>query len=183
MRRVVLAAALALGACWTGAEPPPVEPMTVLEAAAQPPLKLRVKLERTACFGFCPVYSIVIHGDGRVDWAGQANVLAIGHRRGRVSRAELDALVRLLDRARFFERNELGELPQEPECSTDGSTTTCSFGASVSICSDTSHAIISVNRGMRMHTIDNNQCSDQPELDAVEHFIERIANRGSWIGQ
>jgi hypothetical protein len=183
MRGVVLATAFVVGACWTGADTPVTEPAAIARRAEPPPARLRVRLERTPCFGFCPTYTVVIHGDGRVDWAGRTNVHAIGHRRGRVSRDEIAELSRMLDRARFFERNEYGELPAQPECTTTGSTTSCSFGTSVSICSDTSHAIISVNRGMQTHTVDNDHCAEQPELEAVEDFIDRIANTGAWIGQ
>lgn len=183
MRGVVLATALVVGACWTGSDAPVAEPAVVAKRAAPRPVRLRVELERTACFGFCPTYTVVIHGDGRVDWAGRANVLAVGHRRGRVSGAELEELSRLLDRVRFFERDEVGELPTRPECTTTGSTTTCSFATSASICSDTSHTIVSVTRGMQTHTIDNDNCNELPELEVLEDFIDRIANTGAWIGQ
>lgn len=182
MRCVVLAAALLSGACWTGAEPSAAEPTVTGKPAAQrEPLRLRVKLERTGCLGTCPAYSVSIAGDGRVDWVGHANVAAVGRRQGRVTRAELEELVKRLDRARFFERNEYGALPAKQECTTVGNTTQCSFSASVSICTDTSHAIISASRGLRTHTIDNDHCTERPELDALEDYIDRIANTDAWI--
>ncbi len=182
MRGVVLAAVLVTGACWTGAEAPVVEATSVPKRPAQEPLKLRVKLERTACFGLCPTYTVVVHGDGRVDWVGQSNVLAIGHRHGRVSRVDLVELSRRLDRARFFERNEYGELPQKPECTTTGSMTSCSFGTSVSVCSDTSHAVITVNRGMQMHSIDSDHCTTNNPSSMHSRSTSigsRIPGRGS----
>jgi hypothetical protein len=183
MSRVLLAAALACGACWTGAETPVIDSTAPAKPAGREPVKLRVKLERTGCFGNCPSYSVVIDGSGRVDWVGHANVLAMGRRQGTVSRAELDELAKRLDRARFFERDEYGELPQKPECQTVGSSTNCSFSASVSICSDTSHAVITALRGIRRHMIDNDHCSDRPELDGLEEYIDRIANTEAWIEQ
>lgn len=183
MRGAALAAALVASACWTGSDAPVAEPTAGARRAAPEPARLRVKLERTPCFGFCPTYTVVIHGDGRVDWVGRANVLAIGRRHGRVTRAQLDELSRLLDRVRFFERDEYGELPAKPECTTTGSTTTCSFSTSASICSDTSHTIVSATRGMQTHTVDNDYCNDLPELEVLEDFIDRIANTGAWIGQ
>jgi hypothetical protein len=184
MSRVLLAAALACGACWTGSDTPVVE-STVAARPSQPERpKLRVKLERTGCFGNCPAYSVVIDGSGRVEWIGHANVLAMGRRQGSVTRFELDELSRRIDRARFFERDGYGELPQQKqECQTVGTTTTCTFSTSVSICSDTSHAIISVQRGVRRHKLDNDHCTDRPELDALEEYIDRIANTEAWIEQ
>lgn len=182
MRRVVLVAALA-GACWTGSEHP-VAPSAVSNRASEPrePLRLRVKLERTPCLGTCPAYTVVLSGDGRVEWIGHSNVAAIGRRQGRVTRSELEELSRRIDRARFFERNEYGELPAKPECVTSGTTTSCTFSASVSICTDTSHSIITVNRDRRIHTVDNDHCTERRELDALEDFIDRIAATDAWIG-
>jgi hypothetical protein len=183
MARVLLAAALLFGACWTGTDGVPVESPPAAKAAPGEPLKLRVKLERTGCFGNCPAYSVLIDGSGKIEWIGHANVTAMGRREGHVSRFELDELSRRVDRARFFERDEYGELVRKPECQTVGSSTTCSFSAAVSICSDTSHAIISVVRGIRRHRIDNDHCNERPELDALEEYIDRIANTEEWIGQ
>jgi hypothetical protein len=183
MRALVLVTALVGSACWTGAEPAAAPPAAANKpAAAREPMRLRVKLERTACLGMCPAYSVTISGDGRVDWIGHANVAAIGRRHGRVMRSELEQLARYLDEARFFDRNEYGELPQKPECTTVAGTTSCTFSAAVSICTDTSHAVITASRGLRTHTIDNDHCSERPELEALEDYVDRIANTDVWIG-
>lgn len=183
MRSVVLVAALLLGGCWTGAETAAVLPVVTGRSATSPePLRLRVKLERTGCLGMCPAYSVAISGDGRVDWIGTANVAAEGRRQGRVTRGELEELSRRLDRARFFERNEYGALPSKQECTTVGTTTQCTFSASLSICTDTSHAIIRASRGLRTHTVDNDHCTERSELDSLEDYIDRIANTDAWIG-
>jgi hypothetical protein len=183
MARLLLAAMLLCGACWTGSEPPALESTTAAKRSKPEPLQLRVKLERTGCFGNCPSYSVVIDGSGRVDWIGHANVMVMARQQGRVSRFELDELSRRIDRARFFERDGYGELPQQQECQTIGRQTSCSFSTSVSICSDTSHAIVTVVRGIQRHKIDNAHCSDHPELDALEEYIDRIANTEAWIEQ
>jgi hypothetical protein len=181
MHRVVLVAALCTG-CWTGADTQAIAPTPPSKAPPREPLRLRVKLERTPCLGTCPAYTVAIAGDGRVDWVGHSNVVATGRRQGRVTRTELTELARRLDRARFFERDEYGELPRKEECTTSGNTTTCTFSASVSICSDTSHSIITASRGLRTHTIDNDHCSERPELESLEDYIDRIANTDAWIG-
>lgn len=181
MRGVLLAGALVIGACWTGADGVPVEAPIAAKPVDKQPLKLRVKLERTGCFGNCPAYQVTIDGSGRVEWIGHANVQAMGRRTGKVSRANLDELVRRLEVARFFERDEYGELPLKPECQTVGATTTCAFGASVSICSDTSRAIVTVVHGTRRNRVDNDHCNDRPELEGLERFIDRIANTEAWV--
>jgi hypothetical protein len=180
MRGVLLAGALCIGACWTGADPQAAEPSAPPTTAGEP-IKLRVKLERTMCFGTCPAYTVAIDGAGRVEWNGTAHVVAMGRRTGRVTRRELEELSKRLDRAQFFDRNEYGEFPQEMECTTTGTSTSCSFGTSVTICSDTSHTILSVSRESRVHKIDNDHCKDTPELDELEDYIDRIAHTRAWI--
>ena len=183
MRGVVLAAALLSSACWTGAEAPVAEPAPAPTAPAKPAIDLRVVLERTPCLGTCPSYVVTIFGDGRVQWDGDHYVVAVGRRYGHVTHGQLDELNKRIERARFFELNDYGELPAKPECTTTGSTTSCTFGASVSICTDTPHAIITVIRAGTSHQVDDDHCSERPELDALEHYIDRIANSETWIGQ
>jgi len=59
---------------------PPVVPRAPV-CASQPSSELPpkipdprdfVELERTQCFGACPVYTVRIHADGRVDWTGRS---------------------------------------------------------------------------------------------------------------
>jgi len=179
--RVLLAGALLLGACWRGAEAPPVEPVAPAQRPNVEPTRLRVTLERTVCFGTCPAYVVAIDGAGRVEWTGNAHVAAMGKRLGQLTRRELDELSRQIDRARFFERNEFGDIPEKFDCVTTGNTTQCSFGTSVTICSDTSHSIITVSRNGRTHKIDNDHCNESPELDDLEELIERITQTEAWI--
>lgn len=181
MRRGLLAAVALVGACWTGAEPSVTEPAAVAKTPTAEPLRLRVKLERTQCFGTCPAYSVMIDGSGRVEWTGHASVGALGRRQGRVSRSDLEHLAKRLDAVQFFERDEYGDMPQKPECQTVGSTTTCALGTSFTICSDTSRAIINASSGTRMNKVDNDHCKERPELDALEDYIDQIANTAAWI--
>jgi len=184
MRRVLLAAiALVAGACWTGGDVPVSEPLSATKEPVREPVRVRVKMERTQCFGTCPAYSVVIDGSGRVEWTGHASVAALGRRQGHVTRGELEQLAKLLDAVQFFERDEYGDMPTKPECTTVGSTTTCALGTSFSICSDTSRAIINASSGTRMNKIDNDHCRDRPELEQLEHYIDKIANTAAWIGE
>lgn len=61
-----------------------------------------VTLERTACYGRCPVYTIVIHGDGRVLYEGQEHVTLQGHAEGMLSRDQIAELGRAIDSADYF---------------------------------------------------------------------------------
>jgi len=183
MERPALGPALSLSllaGCWTGstAQPAPPEPAPRREG---PPLE--ISLERGPCFGSCPVYKLEIHGDGRVDWLGQQHVAAAGARAGRIAPADLDALDRELDAARFFDRDAFGKLPAEPTCVTQGNTRTCSF-VSDTICSDTSPTLLIVRRGARVHRLRNDHCSDEdPALVELERRILERAGVAAWIGR
>ncbi len=50
-------------------------------------------LEKTACFGVCPVFNAVVYGDGKVVYKGAQNVTNIGLFEGKVSMDKLHELV------------------------------------------------------------------------------------------
>lgn len=69
----------------------------------------RMRLERTACYGTCPVYSVEIHGDGTVIWNGERYVKAMGVRRYRIPVAKVRALAARFRAARFYSALEAYE--------------------------------------------------------------------------
>lgn len=62
----------------------------------------RIKLERTACFGTCPVYTVEIQGDGTVIWEGKRFVKVMGLRRYRIPIVKVRTLVERFRAARFY---------------------------------------------------------------------------------
>src|SRR6187200_1158641 len=50
-----------------------------------------IGLERTACFGKCPIYSVVIKSDGSVQYTGEKFVERLGKHRGK-TRGSFNAL-------------------------------------------------------------------------------------------
>lgn len=167
--------AFGLASCWTGtAAPPP----NAEAPAPKLPLRLRATLERTYCLGACPVFVVTIHGDGRVVWNGIDNVAVTGPMERRASRSELERLSRLVDKAQFFDRDGKGELQTGPVCSTVNGVVTCSY--SMHICTDTSHAKLTIMKNGRMHTVVNDHCDDKPGIDEIEEEIDALV--GSWIG-
>jgi hypothetical protein len=183
--RWVSTAFVVVAACWTGGDPPAAETVARHPAPGPhvPARSLEVILKRTACFGMCPVYTVRIRGNGVVQWNGETNVARPGLRVAHVTPAELDELDRAIDAADFFELDDTGHAQAKPACIHDGNRTTCSFGASIVICSDTSHAIVVVRRGDQSHRVDDAQCSDQDTpLSRLETLIDRIAGTRELIG-
>ena len=157
-----------LAACWTGPVAPADEPITTT-APAKKPLSLEVTLERSPCMGMCPTYKVTIHGDGLVTWQGLANVAAMGDRSGRVSRKQLGELDRTIGAIRFFDLDDQGNLP---------APRTFKF----SMCTDTSHAVLTVTRGKQTHRVDDPQCGEELPIEPLELLVDRLANTRRWIG-
>lgn len=63
---------------------------------------LRIRLERTTCYGWCPAYSVEIDGNGSVSWFGWHFVEAKGSRTSRVPQEKVRALYDAFVKADFF---------------------------------------------------------------------------------
>jgi hypothetical protein len=181
---VVVGLALAT-ACWTSSPPSRPSPSEVVANPAQPApaRRFEITLQRTPCFGRCPVYPVTLSGDGRVRWRGEANVEAIGERRGYVRAGGLEQLAQALDRAEFLARDEHGQLPQpKMKCVRTGTRTTCTMSTQIAICSSSTSAVITVRRGRTRHRVHHDHCAASP-LDELEALIDEVAGTAAWIGR
>lgn len=68
--------------------------------------EINVTMERTGCYGSCPVYRVVIWGEGDVMYNGYSYVRTLGPERGKNSREQHEEILRLLERAQFFSVDE-----------------------------------------------------------------------------
>lgn len=75
----------------TGAAPVPAAPLA----------GLRVAIERTACFGSCPIYRVELTGDGKLRWVGKRFVGTIGEAERTVPPEVVARVVRAIERAQF----------------------------------------------------------------------------------
>jgi hypothetical protein len=62
-----------------------------------------IAVEQTACYGFCSAYTMTLHPDGTVTYAGAANVERIGSRHGRVPLGRFRYLATLAEEIGYFE--------------------------------------------------------------------------------
>jgi hypothetical protein len=76
---------------------------TSAEPAQSIPDDFVIALERTACFGACPVYSVSIDAKGSVTYDGTRFVRVVGRQTERIAVSRVAALVETVDRIRFFE--------------------------------------------------------------------------------
>ena len=65
-----------------------------------------VTLKRTACYGWCPVYSVAIHGNGLVEYLGEVRVDVPGPQTARIPRERVKDLLRSFEEIRFFDLKE-----------------------------------------------------------------------------
>jgi hypothetical protein len=169
-------------ACWTGAVPEPAPPDQP-EPKPRRDIDLAIKLQRTACFGMCPVFDVIVDHDGTVHYTGRANVAVKGERSRRVTRAQMQELAQLVERGRFFELDRYGHIPKDAGYCTIGQGSTCTF-QSFTVCTDTSHTLLTVRHPRRggEHTIDDAHCADDDGgAYQLEDRVEALV--GPWIGR
>ena len=63
---------------------------------------LTIQLERSACYGTCPAYSVTVHGDGRIEYNGKGHVKETGTREGRVQLGQIRALASEFAKMKFW---------------------------------------------------------------------------------
>ena len=85
---------------------------------------LKIKLDRTGCFGTCPSYHVEVHGDGTVLFEGGSYVVFTGHHRGSVPVDNVLELVKLFEKADYF---SLADKYQAPITDNPSYTTSIEF--------------------------------------------------------
>lgn len=65
-----------------------------------------IGIERTACFGSCPVYMCVIHSDGKVQYHGEAHVDRIGEWETSIDPYKFHNLANFIAESGFWQMND-----------------------------------------------------------------------------
>ena len=66
---------------------------------------VEIKLEKTACFESCPVYSVIIYGDGTVHYDGIQHVDNIGKSTHQIPKEDVDGIIELIYELNYFSLN------------------------------------------------------------------------------
>jgi hypothetical protein len=127
-----------------------------------------VHFERTGCYGNCPAYTVTLHGDGRVEYAGKDNVKVKGTRAGRIEPATVKALMAEFARAKFLAIAD--QLSGEK----------CSCGQ----CTDMPSVITELSVGDTQHSVEHYYgCRCAPKaLFELEAAIDKAVNVEQWTG-
>lgn len=80
--------------------------------ATRPEIK-SVKLQRTACYGTCPVYTVEISSDGMVKYVGNEHVAKLGNQSANVGRDEFEFLVAAIRRVKFLSLRDTYSGPKD----------------------------------------------------------------------
>lgn len=129
-----------------------------------------ITLERTPCFGSCPVYTVSVSSSGVVTYEGRANVRRIGVDTVQVPVKQVEALLIELERAGYFTFADRYAL-SEPTCrrySTDSPT-----------------AISSATfRGRSKRIVHDYGCGGVPgALAVLENRIDEVLGSSRWTGR
>lgn len=130
---------------------------------------IRIELERTACLGSCPVYTVALREDGSVRYEGREHVKQSGTATATVSPAAVQGLVDAANTAGFFglaDRYAHGE-PTCPLYTTDSPRT-----------------FIAITANGRTKRIEHDYgCENGPKaLVTLANRIDSVAGSSKWIG-
>jgi hypothetical protein len=123
---------------------------------------VRIVMERTPCFGRCPVYSVELDGTGRVLFEGKGFVEQTGRHEAQVPARDVQDLARRMETAGWF-----GLRDSYPPDATDHAS-----------------VITSLTVDGRTHRIEHNLGSRAaPQvLTDLEQSIDSVARTARWLG-
>lgn len=129
-----------------------------------------ITLERTPCFGGCPVYTVAVSPSGEVSYEGKASVRLLGRASGKIPAQQVDALLGELEKAGYFSMANR-YAASEPTC---GRYST-----------DSPSAITTVTSRGRTKRIEHDYgCGSAPgALVVLERRIDEILGSGRWTGR
>jgi hypothetical protein len=121
-----------------------------------------ITLERTACYGFCPIYSLTIHGDGTVLYEGEDYVETVGKAETVISTKKVKQLISEFDKIDYDSLKD---------SYTERTIT------------DAPSVITSITRNGKTKTIEHYHGDfDAPEkLTELEDKIDEIVNSDQWV--
>jgi hypothetical protein len=143
-----------------------------------------ITLERTICYGSCPMYKLTIKADGSVEfeprYVKDRSIVSAEIKRGNITREQLMQLISEFERARYFSLNNryMDERDGCPAVWTD------SPSAITSIRINRKEKTIKHYYGCQERTTDMSLSQVFPrELTELESKIDEIVNTKQWLNQ
>ena len=129
-----------------------------------------ISLERTPCYGTCPVYTVTITGTGAVRFVGTRFTTQVGEAAADIPPARVDSLLAELRAGGYFELADayVAEAPACGRYSTDSPTVITSVEA----------------HGVRKEVRHDYGCGGAPQaLAGLERRIDEVAGVARWTGR
>lgn len=163
---------LVLAWSFAGCARPPAPasaPVSAVQSSAAPTDSAVLTLERTPCFGTCPVYRVTASASGTVRFEGKSHVSHPGSAVGQISKARLDSLLAELKAGGYFGLEE-AYVVGSPAC---GNAATDLPTVTTSVTLDGLTKRIEHYRG----------CTGAPQtLSRLEERIDEVLNSAQWTG-
>lgn len=170
---IVLLVAFGIGAYLTTARTSGEQPTPVIEYSSPfdphaAPGNPVITLERTACFGTCPIYTLAIYEDGRVEYVGQDFVTVKGEQTGSITAEQIQELVAAFQDADYFNLQDEYTAPV-----TDLPTTITSF------------TFDGKTKTIRNYggCLDGMLVPAPQALCELENKIDEVTNSAQWVGK
>ena len=127
-----------------------------------------ITLQRTACFGVCPVYTVTIYPDGLVEFHGERFVTSLGDYTGRVPAGNFRQLAAFAEEIGFQEMEKEYRVRIEPD------------GTVIRV-SDLPSRITTLKFGDSEKTV-LNYFAGPEQLERFELLIDELSESARWIG-
>jgi hypothetical protein len=132
-----------------------------------------ITLQRTECFGTCPVYKVSVSADGTVVFDGKKNVEKKGVATGKISEAEVRRLVAEFEAVNYFSLKN-AYTPRSGNCPK--------------VSTDLSSASTSITTGGKSKAVEHyHGCRGVQEelkgLTELEDKIDEAAGTRQWVGK
>jgi hypothetical protein len=128
---------------------------------------LMITLERTACFGSCPVYKLTVRGDGSLTYEGHKFVRVEGSRQGTLDKEAVAQIAQAFIDADYFELKDRYSAIENP----DGTET---------VVTDLPSTYTSISLNRRRKAVAD-YVGAPKKLIELEEKIDRITNSKRWV--
>lgn len=124
-------------------------------------INVTITLERNMCKGTCPYYSLIIFGNGTVDYNGKQFVNTVGHQVYDIPQERVGELVKEFYKSDYFSLKD-------------------SYDKIIITDQPTVNTSININ-GIYKNIFDNHGAIAPEELRSLENKIDEIANTTKWV--
>ena len=133
------------------------------DTAAEAPRSVSITMERTPCFGSCPVYRLDVDGTGKVVYEGRGFVKERGRKEATVRAEDVQALAREIEAAGFYTLRD-----SYPPDATDNASVITS---------------VTIDGKTKRVEHDLSSRSAPASLKALYQRIDEVAGSKQWVGE